>query len=165
MFVRETRGQGSCGFLHKYVSLKSANVRTPMLIHSSPGITEIEIEHCECKHPAVALLERGAFTSTPVKPPKWAFDLCYLSYVREQFLANVPNFTGWCAATVAFFAKEGASHLPTAVKSSMFSFYMHNHADTLRNRALCCDLCRRPFNTISLCGIESNTLRRGYFMP
>lgn len=59
----------------------------------------------------------GAFTSTPVNPPKWAFDLRYLACVREQFLAGIPNHSAWCAATVTFLKKDGCEGVPSAVSN------------------------------------------------
>lgn len=79
------------------------------------AITPINIQHCKCTHPAVALIQQGAFTSTPVNPPKWAFDLQYLAFIREQFLAGIPNFSAWCNGTVAFLTKDGCQRVPSAV--------------------------------------------------
>lgn len=63
------------------------------------------------------LIRQGAFTSTPVNPPKWAFDLQYLAFVREQFLAGIPNYSAWCNGAVAFLTKEGLSQVPSAVSN------------------------------------------------
>ena len=79
------------------------------------AITPINIQYCKCTHPAVALIQQGAFTSTPVNPPKWAFDLQYLAFIREQFLAGIPNFSAWCNGTVAFLTKHGCQRVPSAV--------------------------------------------------
>jgi hypothetical protein len=79
------------------------------------AITPINIRHCKCTHPAIALIQQGAFTSTPVNPPKWAFDLQYLAFIREQFLAGIPNFSAWCNGVIAFLTKEGCQRVPSAV--------------------------------------------------
>ena len=81
------------------------------------AITPINIPRCKCTHPAIALIQQGAFTSTPVNPPKWAFDLQYLAFIREQFLAGTPNFSAWCNGTVAFLTKEGCQGVPSAVSN------------------------------------------------
>lgn len=89
-----------------------------MLTALNPGllaITPINIQYCECTHPAIALIQQGAFTSTPVKPPKWAFNLQYLAFIREQFLAGTPNFSAWCNGAVAFLMKDGCQNVPSAV--------------------------------------------------
>jgi len=79
------------------------------------AITPVTIQYCECTHPAIALVRQGAFTSTPVNPPKWAFDLQYLAFIREQFLAGIPNFSAWCNGVVAFLTKDGCQQVPSAV--------------------------------------------------
>jgi hypothetical protein len=79
------------------------------------AITPLTIQYCQCTHPAIALIRQGAFTSTPVNPPKWAFDLQYLAFVREQFLAGIPNYLAWCNSAVAFLTKDGCQQVPSAV--------------------------------------------------
>jgi len=81
------------------------------------AITSVNIGHCKCTHPAIALIRQGAFTSTPVNPPKWAFDLQYLAFIREQFLAGIPNFSAWCNGAVAFLTREGCQGVPSAVSN------------------------------------------------
>jgi hypothetical protein len=73
------------------------------------------IQYCGCTHPVIALVWQGVFTSTPVNPPKWAFDLQYLAFILEQFLAGIPNFSAWCNGTIAFLTKDGCQHVPSAV--------------------------------------------------
>ena len=80
-----------------------------------PAITPLTIQYCRCTHPAIALIRQGAFTTTPVNPPKWAFNLQYLAFIREQFLAGVPNYSAWCNGAVAFLTKDGCQQVPSAV--------------------------------------------------
>ena len=93
------------------LSTMKSTARRPSLL----AITPINIQHCKCTHPAIALIQQGAFTSTPVNPPKWAFDLQYLAFIREQFLAGIPNFSAWCNGAVAFLTKDGCQQVPSAV--------------------------------------------------
>ena len=79
------------------------------------AITPVQIQYCECTHPAIALIRRGAFTSTPVNLPKWAFNLQYLAFIREQFLAGIPNFSAWCNGAVSFLIKDGCQQVPSAM--------------------------------------------------
>jgi hypothetical protein len=67
-------------------------------------------------------VQRGAFTSTPVNPPKWAFDLQYLAFIQEQFLAGIPNFSAWCNGVVAFLTKDGCQQVPSAVSDESASW-------------------------------------------
>ena len=94
----------------------SNNINTALVL----AITPIMIQYCECTHPAIALIRQGAFTSTPVNPPKWAFDLQYLAFVSEQFLAGIPNYSAWCNSAVAFLTKDGCQQVPTAVSKAKF---------------------------------------------
>lgn len=89
------------------------------------AITPVKIQFCGCTHPAIALIRQGAFTSTPVKAPKWAFNLQYLSFVREQFLAGVPNYSAWCSATVAFLQKQGCPEVPSEVSWQRINIYIY----------------------------------------
>lgn len=90
-----------------------STTRRPSLL----AITPVNIQHCKCTHPAIALIRQGAFTSTPVNPPKWAFDLQYLAFIREQFLAGTPNFSAWCNGAIAFLTKDGCQRVPSAVSN------------------------------------------------
>ena len=81
------------------------------------AITPVLIQYCKCTHPAIALIRQGAFTSTPVNPPRWAFNLQYLAFVREQFLAGILNYSAWCNAAVTFLRKEGCQQVPSAVSN------------------------------------------------
>ena len=81
------------------------------------AITPVTIQYCECTHPAIALIQQGAFTSTPVNPPKWAFNIQYLAFIREQFLAGIPNYSAWCNGAVAFLTKDGCQQVPSAVSN------------------------------------------------
>ena len=94
----------------------SNNINTALVL----AITPIMIQYCECTHPAIALIRQGAFTSTPVNPPKWAFDLQYLAFVSEQFLAGIPNYSAWCNGAIAFLTKDGCQQVPTAVSKAKF---------------------------------------------
>lgn len=89
------------------------------------AITPVNIQHCKCIHPAIALIQQGAFTSTPVNPPKWAFDLQYLAFIREQFLAGTPNFSAWCNGAVAFLTKDGCQGVPSAVSNGKCQADIH----------------------------------------
>ena len=117
-----TMPQCSCSQKDAQVLVVSFTCRYSPFYHVSTtprpfllAITPINIQHCKCTHPAIALIQQGAFTSTPVNPPKWAFDLQYLAFIREQFLAGIPNFSAWCNGTVAFLTKHGCQHIPSAV--------------------------------------------------
>jgi hypothetical protein len=90
-----------------------------IMVSTSPvlAITPLTIQYCQCTHPAIVLIHQGAFTSTPVKPPKWAFNLQYLAFIREQFLAGVPNYSAWCNGAVAFLTKDGCPQVPSAVSN------------------------------------------------
>lgn len=82
-------------------------------------------------------MKLGIFTSTPVNPPKWAFDIQYLSFVQQQFLAGVPNFSAWCNATVAFLKKEGCEDVPSAVsKIPMIKIQWGRHSIALLGSSL-----------------------------
>jgi len=78
-------------------------------------------------HPAIALIRQGAFTSTPVNPPKWAFNLQYLAFIQEQFLSGIPNYSAWCNGTVAFLTKEGCQQVPSAVSQGTHSAIYITH--------------------------------------
>jgi hypothetical protein len=109
-------------FTSKYCSLCHVSTTPrPSLL----AITPIKIQYCQCTHPAIVLIQQGAFTSTPVKPPKWAFDLQYLAFIREQFLSGIPNFSAWCNGTVAFLTKEGCQDVPTAVSDGKLQDGIH----------------------------------------
>jgi hypothetical protein len=94
-----------------------SNVVLMISMQSLLAITPLTIQYCKCTHPAIALIQQGAFTSTPVNPPKWAFDLQYLAFIREQFLAGIPNYSAWCNGTIAFLTKDGCKQVPSAVSN------------------------------------------------
>jgi len=78
------------------------------------GIEETCIKHCNCVPPGVALLQKGAFSSTPTRPPKWAFDIVLLDYILQHFAYGTPNVSAWCHASVAFLLGRGVQNVPSA---------------------------------------------------
>lgn len=84
----------------------------------SKGITQIEINHCNCVSPAVALLQRGCFPSTPIKAPKWAFDIGLLEFSALHFQYGTPNVSAWCNATSAFLSWCRVANVPNSVRPS-----------------------------------------------
>ena len=61
----------------------------------------------------------------PVNPPKWAFDLQYLAFIREQFLAGIPNFSAWCNGAVVFLTKDGCQGIPSTVSDGKCQAGIH----------------------------------------
>ena len=76
----------------------------------------MSISYCNtCTPPALAILRIGAFSSTPIRPPKWAFDINLLEHLSLQFVYGVPNMTAWCNATVAFLQGLRVDVVPSPV--------------------------------------------------
>src|SRR5260370_15973527 len=65
--------------------------------------------------PLQCLIQMGVFSSTPIKPPKWGFDINLLEHMSLQFTFGVPNMTAWCHATVAFLQSQGVEEVPSPV--------------------------------------------------
>jgi hypothetical protein len=115
MLLLATRRHCAGGFLYKYIHLSYMVLTISML--PLLAITPLTIQYCKCTHPAIVLIQQGSFTSTPINPPKWAFDLQYLAFIQEQFLAGIPNYSAWCKGAVAFLTKEGCQQVPSAVSN------------------------------------------------
>jgi hypothetical protein len=76
----------------------------------------VRISFCEHSPPAVSLVRLGAFSSTPIRPPAWAFDIVLLEYMSKQFAYGTPDVTAWCNATCSFLSSQGVEKVPTPVR-------------------------------------------------
>jgi len=90
------------------------------------AINSLRIYHCKCKPPAVSLIEQGCFSSTPTKPPAWAFDLSLLEHASLQFLYSTPSVSAWCDAACHFLRGLRIPQVPSPVCEPwlyLFPFY------------------------------------------
>jgi hypothetical protein len=95
------------------------------------GITPISIEHCDCVSPAVALLRRGSFPTTPTKASTWAFDLKFLEFARLLSLYGSPNISALSNATVAFLLWSGVENVPVSVSLHCSLYYTCGHSSSV----------------------------------
>jgi hypothetical protein len=90
----------------------------PQLMGRFLAISEVQISFCEHNPPGVSLVNMGAFSSTPVRPPKWAFDIQLLEYMSKQFAYGTPDISAWCHATSSFLSSRGVEKVPSPVRHS-----------------------------------------------
>lgn len=80
------------------------------------AILEVNIQYCKHHPPGVCLVNKGAFSSTPIRPPKWAFDLALLEYMSQHFAYGTPDISAWCNATSSFLSSQGEKKVPSPVR-------------------------------------------------
>jgi hypothetical protein len=90
----------------------------PLLMIWVLAILQVRIAFCEHHPPAASLVKIGAFSSTPIKPPMWAFDITLLEYMSKQFAYGTPDISAWCNATSSFLSSQGVEKVPSPVRHS-----------------------------------------------
>lgn len=91
------------------------------LIELASAISKVKISYCQHQPPAVSLVKLGAFSSTPIRPPAWAFDIMLLEYMSKQFAYGTPDISAWCNATTSFLSSRRVEKVPTPV----WQFHSH----------------------------------------
>lgn len=138
-FTRMEKNSGDIVFKFVFVSL--FNLAASQLPPPFAAITTLQIPHCPCSQWASSLVRYGAFTSTPTRPPKWAFDLQLLEFINQHFLYSTPDITAWCKATVAFLLSRHVEFPPSAVRSLLLVLctviYRNTHAGCPPTAAFC----------------------------
>jgi hypothetical protein len=89
-----------------------------LLMKRGLAISKVTITFCKHHPPAASLIRIGAFSSTPVRPPMWAFDIILLEYMSKQFAYGTPDISAWCNATSSFLSGQGVEKVPSAVRRS-----------------------------------------------
>jgi hypothetical protein len=103
----------------KVVSFTSAfhhSISHLYLMELASAISKVKITYCQHQPPAVSLVKLGAFSSTPIRPPAWAFDIMLLEYMSKQFAYGTPDISAWCNATTSFLSSRGVEKVPTPVR-------------------------------------------------
>jgi hypothetical protein len=124
----------------------------PWILRPDPwnlAISELRIAFCQHSPPAVSLVRMGAFSSTPIKPPMWAFDIVLLEYMSQHFAYGTPDVTAWCNATSSFLSGEGVEKVPSPV---CFFFILWNQGSQLILLGL---ECSPPPRSVSLATLSA----------
>lgn len=105
-----------CGLYRLLVRFSPLTWMLCLLRDDYLAISNVRISFCEHSPPAVSLVQLGAFSSTPIRPPAWAFDIVLLEYMSKQFAYGTPDVTAWCNATCSFLSSQGVEKVPTPVR-------------------------------------------------
>jgi len=116
--TRQERKVNVISFACKIFSSPSSTLQ-PLFDKWVLAISQVSVSHCKHLPPSVALLRIGAFSSTPVRPPKWAFSIKLLDFMSKQFTFGTPDVTAWCNATSSFLSSEGIEKVPSPVRQSL----------------------------------------------
>lgn len=99
------------------------------------AIQKVSILYCtHCTPPALSLLRLGVFSSTPIRPPKWGFDMNLLEHLSQLCAFGVPNLTAWCNATVAFLKNQGVEIVPSPVSDQPSLIYLLIDTQGIHNK-------------------------------
>lgn len=108
--------KGQCMLFHSHVRCFGQLSLRSSVDKGVLAISDEAIEYCEHLPPAVVLLRIGAFASTPVRSPKWGFDIKFLEFMSKQFSFGTPDVTAWCNATSSFLSSQGIEKVPSPVR-------------------------------------------------